>query len=473
MAQITSGATTDLLTIDPVSKAARATLYDATGQASVQANGAANVAGSGLVIHGINDENQRAMRVDRMGNASSAVYNLMVNESFMGSALSTTRWNVVGVTMTAVQASLTGITLNSGAITTASSGYLLRSQRPILKSQKSPGFARFRSKLTPVNNAQVFLGYTDAASATALGTNYIGWEVTAAGLVRPTWFFNGSQVAVGTDIRSLLNFTNNYVFDVWLDDDDAYFYIQDTATGLIISSQTLNLPLSVARFFALSHVFVGAQLFNTASAPATAPSLQITEITVGQLEMGVNTKPWNHQCAGNDHNTIVDPFAGTQLSNFTNSTAPTSASLSNTAAGYTTLGGNFQFAAVAGAVTDYALFAYAVPAGRSLYVDQITIDVYNTGVAVATTPTVFQWFAGPNAAAATLASGSFRRHLGIQSLPVAAAVGAQAQTLNLNFPTPMFTPGGRTFHIGLRMPVGTATATEVFVGAVGVGGYMD
>lgn len=58
-----------------------------------------------------------------------------------------------------------------------------------------------------------------------------------------------------------------------------------------------------------------------------------------------------------------NPFTGAQLENHTNSTAPTSATLSNTAAGYTTLGGRFQFAAVAGAATDYALFGFQVPAG--------------------------------------------------------------------------------------------------------------
>jgi len=52
----------------------------------------------------------------------------------------------------------------------------------------------------------------------------------------------------------------------------------------------------------------------------------------------------------------------TGLANYANSAAPASATLSNTAAGYTTLGGQFQFAAVAGAETDYALFAYTVPA---------------------------------------------------------------------------------------------------------------
>lgn len=86
-----------------------------------------------------------------------------------------------------------------------------------------------------------------------------------------------------------------------------------------------------------------------------------------------------------------NPFTGAQLENHVNSTAPTSATLSNTAAGYATLGGRFQFAAVAGAATDYALFAIAVPTGSKFLCEGIHIELYNTVVAVATTPTIFEW----------------------------------------------------------------------------------
>ena len=62
-----------------------------------------------------------------------------------------------------------------------------------------------------------------------------------------------------------------------------------------------------------------------------------------------------------------------------------SAVLSNTAAGYTTLGGQFQFAALVGAETDYALFAFQVPlaaaggGNRNLVIRGVRIETFNMG----------------------------------------------------------------------------------------------
>lgn len=70
--------------------------------------------------------------------------------------------------------------------------------------------------------------------------------------------------------------------------------------------------------------------------------------------------------AGMGQSCVNAPDSATagSTANYANTAAPASATLSNTAAGYTTLGGQFQFAAVAGE-TDYALFAFLVPAGAA------------------------------------------------------------------------------------------------------------
>ena len=161
------------------------------------------------------------------------------------------------------------------------------------------------------------------------------------------------------------------------------------------------------------------------------------------------------------------PFTGAQLENHTNSTAPASATLSNTAAGYTTLGGRFQFAAVAGAVTDYALFGFQVPAGSRFICEGIHIELYNTVVAVATTPTIFEWSIGFNSSAVSLVTANIiRRQVGCQNFQVGAGVGACAVPLDVNFQTPEVAESGRFVQVILNIPVGTATATEIFRGTV-------
>lgn len=125
--------------------------------------------------------------------------------------------------------------------------------------------------------------------------------------------------------------------------------------------------------------------------------------------------------------------------------APASATLSNTAAGYTTLGGQFQFAAVA------------------------------------TTPTVLQWALGVGSTAVSLATTEAaaaraprRITLGTQAFPVGAAIGADAgKRIDVNLDAPVVVEPGTFLHIILKMPVGTATASQIIRGVVGINAYWE
>lgn len=164
---------------------------------------------------------------------------------------------------------------------------------------------------------------------------------------------------------------------------------------------------------------------------------------------------------------------GTQTANHANSTSPSSASLSNTAAGYATLGGRWQFAAVGGAATDYALFAYLVPTGYRLRIKGVAISTVNTGAAVATTATIMDWSLGVNATQVSLAttdSGSVyevrRIPLGVQAFLSGAAIGAVANDLWRTFENAPIVQAGRYVHVILQMPVATATGSQVIRGDV-------
>lgn len=171
---------------------------------------------------------------------------------------------------------------------------------------------------------------------------------------------------------------------------------------------------------------------------------------------------------------------GLQLANHTNSASPSSATLSNTAAGYTTLGGRWQFAAVAGAATDYALFGYVVPATHRLLVSRIGISTVNIGADVATTATILDWSVGINSTAVSLATadsapayGPRRIPLGVQGFIVGAAIGTAARDIIREFNNPLIIEPSRYFHIILQMPVGTATGSQVIRGDVTIGGRFE
>jgi hypothetical protein len=174
---------------------------------------------------------------------------------------------------------------------------------------------------------------------------------------------------------------------------------------------------------------------------------------------------------------VALPSTGAQLANWANSTAPVAATLSNTAAGYSKLGGLWSAAALAGADTDYALFAYQVPAGSRLFVTGIFVSpTIVTGAANATTATILQWGIGINSTAVSLATASTgpdRMPIGVQSCLASLAIGGQiGPAIEQFFPTPLVIEAEKFFHVILTIPVCTATSSEVLRGAVGVNGYF-
>jgi hypothetical protein len=167
--------------------------------------------------------------------------------------------------------------------------------------------------------------------------------------------------------------------------------------------------------------------------------------------------------------------------NWANSAAPAAATLSNIAAGYATLGGQFSFATVAGAETDYALFGYAVPVAaagshnRMLRIDAVWVDSVNAGAAVATTATILQWGIAVGSTGVSLATGEAattkaprRIPIGMQSWVVGAAIGAAAERQYVQFQNPLMCEPGTYVHIFFKTPVGTATGSQTIRGVVGV-----
>jgi len=115
-----------------------------------------------------------------------------------------------------------------------------------------------------------------------------------------------------------------------------------------------------------------------------------------------------------------------------------------------------------------------------LHITEITIDAFNTVTPVATSSTVLQWAAGVGSTAVSLATGESaagkgprRTPLGVQYFPVGAAVGQTANTITRNFRVPLVVNPGEFLHIILKMPIATATATEIFRGTCSVIGYFE
>lgn len=414
-----------------------------------------------------------AAQVDSDGHMVTGQDNILFFDQVDGTSVDTNRWAQSVNTMTIAQAA-GFITLNSGSIVTGARSAQLTSVKsfqlygavatqtiievqpinlPIVNAVAEIGFLTASGTSAPTDG--VFLRWPSDGTTPVLVTNFGGVETSSA-------IFTSIAASIVHKISIVTQ--NNFVA----------ILVDGVLQGIVAIPSTQ--PFSVSG----SRQPVSARLYHLASPPALAPQLQLGAVTVVQAIFPQN-RVWEDMLVLQGRGSYQSPItAFAQTANHANSTDPAAATLSNTAAGYTTLGGRFSFAAVAGAVTDYALFGFQVPAGYQLCVRSISIAAINLGAAVATTPSVLDWSIGLNSSAVSLATvdgatttAPKRIPIGLQSFLVAAGIGATAPDIVRLFPQPLVVDGGRFFHVILELPVGTATASQVIRGDVMIDGWFE
>lgn len=405
----------------------------------------------------------------------------MFRDNFVGSAIAAfSKW-VQSLTTMTVSVANGALTLNSGAVVTANTYATLTTAQKFHPAMDGRllVMARVRPINLPVTNATAEVGLGNGTTNTAQLTDGAFFRWNASGgfecvIVRASTETSVAMTAPTAGVYSVLMIEVNA--------SSAYCTIErpDLQTRV---EQFIPLDSSAPSAFGESPGGFLRVWTATGAAPVLAPQISVGafEVTNRVVDM-VRPQAVTHGTQG--HAAVYTPTTGLASTNFTNSTGPVSATLSNTAAGYATLGGKFQFAAVAGAATDYALFGYQVPTSYRFVVTGIDVSTCNTVVAVATTATVFEWGLGVNATAVSLATTDAtgatpaqaprRLALGEQSLIVGAAAGQCAPDLSRDLSSsPLVVDSGRFLHVILQVPVGTATATEIFRGTVTVRGYFE
>lgn len=396
---------------------------------------------------------------------------LVVWDQVDGAAINTNIWSSATDTMTITQAN-GYITLNAGASTAANKYAILQTIKSIPLYAQLPLHISFNVKtpVQPQSNAtmEIGIGVVSGASAPTDGA-FFRW--TSTGEFRAVVNNGGSETQSSVLTPPANNDTT--LFEIVLVEDLVQFFIDDTRVAEVEVPLAQAYPTSSGRLPIFLRVYTGG------SVPIAAPQLALGQMIALQEDMTQN-KAWPDTLATlgrGAYQSPITPFG--QTANHANSTSPSSATLSNTAAGYSTLGGRFQFAAVAAAATDFALFAYQVPAGYQLFVTGITISTLITGTAIVTT-TVFDWSMGLNASAVSLATadgaGTWaprRVTLGMQSFAALSAIGVQAPTINTLYTVPLVVDAGRFLHVILQVPNGAATGSLVFRGDVQINGYFE
>lgn len=396
-----------------------------------------------------------------------------------GNAVNSNLWNQFVSGMTIVQAN-GFIGLNAGQAITANAYAILSTIKTFPVYGTLPIVVSIVAKVlnVPESNATVELGILAAATNGAPSDGaFFRWNaagqfvcvINNAGAESATASLTGTFTDPDTLQTVVLPPTPNltHLYEITVVEDSVIFSIDD------VNIATVNTPSGQAYPFNAGRQNIGMRVYNGGSTPSLAPQLYLGNIVVAQDDLNQN-RPWQEALAilgRGAYQSPITPFA--QSANKVNSTAPTSATLSNTAAGYATFGGEFAFAAPAGAVTDYALFAFQVPTGYQLFLNSIAISIINTGAIGGLTGSVLRWALGLNSSAVSLAttdstgSGVWaprRIPIGIQSLPISAAIGFMPTDISRRFDAPLIVDSQRYLHLILTIPVGLATVSQVIQG---------
>ena len=391
-------------------------------------------------------------------------------QGFSASTISASVWSLPS-TMT-VGVANNAITLNSGNSVASAAVARLVSYRQAKAPRGSDRIIAWRMMLPNLVTGAVTEIGAFAATGITSPTSGSFFRYGSDGTLRGVSIsVTGAESTTGVIPTPSLNVAHDYT--IWIMGKAIVYQIDDVVVGSIPLGNTAPSPVTSE-----SSPFC-ARLYN-ASATATAQQVYLHRC-VGALYGG--TYGYDRQflaALGGDIGSQGVVGAGTgYLANWANSAAPASATLSNTTAGYTSMGGQFQFTAVSGSETDYALFAFQVPAqtatnqGRTLVVHGINISTFNMGAVVAITPTLLQWGIAYDGTAVSLATADAaatkaprRVPLGCQSLPVGLAVGGNVPDLCVDFRQPLSVNAGNYLHVILKIPVGTATASQIVRGVV-------
>jgi hypothetical protein len=424
-----------------------------------------NTAQYGLPLMGFNDQNAIGIRLDRTGGVASALIQPFLSWFVEGATLNTRSMFTFLSTMTAVQTTQ-GLTLNSSNLSTLSTSAQLNTTVLVPMHMKGPVLMRSRFRVTQWGVANANAEYGMATVATTLGStpnlNGAYWRMDSTGVI-PIFAFNGSVVATGIDISSSLVNTNYYQWGILKDDDNLIFTCQNTTTGQLVSRQAISIPTGQARAFLATHLQPYMRVWNSASAPTTGTQLIVSEWTAGILDLNFNmttSQIMTMLGLGSE----IGPLNYTTTSNIANSIVSPTQVLSNTATGQAALDGSVRFAAPVGAVTDYTLFSYTVPAGYRYRTKRIYLTAKNLGVTVATTPTQIDFFLVYQAAGVTLVGNLFRKYIGTQTFSIGAVVGSKGEEGQLALDLlegDAVTEAGKVVGICCRVTTGTATASQV------------
>jgi hypothetical protein len=475
---IKSGSGSELWKIDETSLAGRTSLYDAQGnQIPIINKTTLSATQKALLGMGSDGKLGRFNRVDKYGNSGVLKSALKWYDPVEGSAVNTLVWTQSLTTQTMTQA-IQSILFNASAITTVTTGSMLNSTMQFFKKPRIPLLVRFtKVRFGHFNGAVMEMGFGLPSSATANAPvpngNFMRVDVDGAIYLVNSY----NSIETLSPALTAPNSTDFYTVEVMVMDDSSSLRVFDSS-GVPIIDTTLSFDLLNQGTWSVSHLPVFVRTYNN-TAPASAPSLRISTTAVHELDID-DTEPFTHKMTSLGKHLWNNPFtAFNQLANYTNNTAPTTRTPSNTVAGETTLGGQISWNNAgtsfgASDTLDLILFGYQNVSPYQMIITDLMVDTLNLGAVVGATEYTIQYFIAVNGTAISLATATYTRQtLGFQSIVTGSAVGTRFQPrISENFASPIVVEAGRFIVLGARVISGTATLAQVIRTLASFKGYF-
>ena len=428
------------------------------------------------VIGGIEKSIVRQARVEA-GTVRTTSEMLQFHDSFESTI---NPWWTQTVTTQTIVAAANSITLNNSAISTLNTASTITNKKLFPIFQRSNLHVRFKARWT--NNAAGTnvigeMGLSTITGITANISNGACFRWRADGTLAAVYASAGTETVVQVLAAGVIATANYYLYDIIVYEDYVKFVMTSSTADIPLVDMVIPFTIITPVFAAASHVPSYARVYVNATGGGTATQLIISEHSVQTIDLDHN-KPWADQltCVG-QHSTI-SPTAFTQTHQLANAAAPGTVTASNTASGYTTLGGEFAAAATASSENVLSLFGFTIPTPYTFYLTRVYIQPPIVLGATIGTRTNLQWFIAYNASSTNLstATGLIRVPIpGQQAAAAAAAIGAifSGVQADLQLSSPIACLPGTVLHIGYKCWSGAATASLVFRGAVFVDGYYE
>lgn len=395
-------------------------------------------------------------------------------EGFAASAISPSKWKLLSSGMTGTIPTPNVVVLNANNTLTSASYALISSWRTFETGRGSDRVIGWRIRIPSiVLGAVVEIGILSATTVTAPITGAF-FRIGADGVLKGVTL-DAAGTEIYTDPITIPDVNIAHDFVIVVGKNVVYFQIDDVIVGSIATGTVSASPVLVESAPAAIRVY---------NSVATATACQVHVYRSVGAYYGGNygfSDVTLSALAGDMAAQGITGASTGSLANWANSAAPTAASLSNVSASYTTLGGQFSFAMIAGAEADYALFGFQVPAltasnkASTLLIRSINIDTYISALTTGAT-SVLIWGIGFGSSAVSLATADGattkaprRIPVGIQTFAATDIVGKQATPINKTFSQPISINSGEFFHVILKLPAGTS-ASITLRGVVGIDG---